>query len=238
MIRVVVLAMLLAAPMLPAVTMAPALAQAEAEFTTADLMQATALDTVFSQFGDTIAQTPQTEHLPVDADFLGAWRDTALETFDAARLQAELAGMIEGRFTADEMADLARFFESEFGTHITRAERAVTELPVDGQIAARDAGIALLADLADDPRRIEQVDQAMRLVGAEITRAMVGQSVRGMLMGMSMAGRQGDIAVPWEEIEAQLAQIMPAMNAEIESTQRAMMAYTYRDLSDAELDAY
>lgn len=238
-IRPLAFAILLALSPLPAVAASTITPAVEAEaFSTAQLMQATALDTVFAQFGQTVAETPKTQGIPGDAQFLRAWYDTALESFDPDTMQSGLSRMVDGKFSPDEMAEFATFYGSDFGRHVTEIERAVAILPAEAQMTARDEGVDLLADISSDSPRGKMLDRMMELVSADITRAMVGQSLRGMLLGMSMSQRRGDIEVPWSDIEAQLAQILPSMDAEIEGTQRALMAYAYRDLSDAELGTY
>jgi hypothetical protein len=67
---------------------------------------------------------------------------------------------------------------------------------------------------------------------------MVGQSVRAMLLGMAVSHQHGDIEVPWSEIDAQVTAMMPDLQARVSASQRALMAYAYRDLSDGDLDRY
>jgi hypothetical protein len=82
------------------------------------------------------------------------------------------------------------------------------------------------------------LDDLVQLVGAEISASMVGQSVRAMLVGMSVSHQQGNIEVPWSEIDAQVQAMMPALIEDVSRTQRAMMAYAYRNLSDDDLGRY
>jgi hypothetical protein len=114
----------------------------------------------------------------------------------------------------------------------------VQELSAEDQLAARDEGIKLLEEMPADAPRSVQIDEILELVSAEVGRAMLGQAMRAMLMSMSVAGATGDIVVPWEEIDAQLAQILPGVEAEVAMTQRAIMAYAYQDISDQDMETY
>ncbi|HHY49586.1 MAG TPA: DUF2059 domain-containing protein [Alphaproteobacteria bacterium] len=216
---------------------APAAAQSEATaLTTAELMRATALDEVFTQFGAAIEAAPREQAVPFNAAMHGAWVEAAREIFAADRMHGDLALALEDKFTTGDVATYAAFYAAPFGRRVTERERAIVALDPAAQLAARDVG-AELAEAAP-PERQGQVDEMLKLVSADISTQMVRESVRGMLIGMSVTGQRGDITVPWEEIDAQLEALMPGLEAEVAQTQRAMMFFAYRDFTDAELDEY
>jgi hypothetical protein len=235
---VVLLAAFAMPPTLPATAETPASAtRAAPAMTDEELMRVTALDEVFTEFGASIEQSPTQQGIPFPGSMAAAWTAAAREVFDAARMHRSLAEALAGKFSPADYEAFGAFFLSDFGTAVTEIERAVTTMPADRQMAARDAGIALSNEAAGT-RRAAQIEEMLALVGAEITRAMVRQSVRGMLIGMSMTDQQGDIEVPWEEIDAQLSLIMPGIEADVALTQQAMMYFAYRDLSDADVETY
>lgn len=234
-----VLALSLAPLALPDALIRPALAQTvptAEQMAVSELMRATALDVVFSQFAATIASTARTEEISNDAIFLKHWEATANSVFDAQTLHDRLARALEGKLSAEEQQKLGTFFRSDFGRRMTTLERNAALLGPAGQTAAIARGETLLAQAP--VIRSTQVDQLMELVSAEISAAMVGQSLRALLLGLSVSHQQGQIAVPWEEIDTQVQAMMPGLLIDIGHTQRAMMAYAYRDLSDDELDRY
>ncbi len=219
-------------PVLPPLV-SPARAQ---PFPTVEMMRATALDDVFTQFGASIAASARSEDISSDEIFLQHWEATAASVFDPALLHRQLLVSLEGRFSDAEQEALGAFFRSDFGQRMTELERVVARLEPAEQVRAVAEG-KRLSDEAGLVREL-QLDELMRLVGAEISAAMVGQSVRALLLGMSVSHQQGDIQVPWEEIDAQVKAMMPQLSAEVSRTQRALMAFAYRDLSDAELGRY
>ena len=239
-IRALVAVALLSAAATPSLSVRPASAASQnlADFTNADLMRATALDQIFSAFGETIAASAEAQGLPVSAKFQGIWKETAGEVFEATAMQRELAQSIDGKFTASELEELGRFFQSEFGQRITSIENAVQQLPADAQMAARDKGLALIEGTPSGSTRDEQFDEIMHLVSADIGRAMLGEAMRAMMVSMVVSRAQGDVEVPWDEIDAQLADILPNLELEVLTTQRAIMAYAYEPLSDSELEDY
>ena len=220
---------------LPAVAIRQAMAQSE-QAAISTLMRATALDVVFTQIAATIASSARTEEISSDAIFLKHWEATANSVFEAGRLHDRLARALEGKLSADEQAVLAAFFRSDFGVRMTELERRAARLGPTAQVSAISRGETLLA--AAPVIRSTQIDQLMELVSAEISAAMVGQSLRALLLGLSVSHQQGHIAVPWEEIDMQVKAMMPGLLLDIGQTQRAMMAYAYRELTDDELDRY
>jgi len=238
-VRALAIALCLASSSLPAFAVTPVTAQAEmAPMTTEELMTATALDKLFSTFAETIALSPEQQGVPLPEGFAETWRETAYAVFKADEMHGALAIAFEDRFSADELAELATFFRSDFGKRVTGLESAIQDLSTEDQLAARDEGIALLEDIPAEAKRTKQIDEIMDLVSADVGRAMLGQAMRAMMVSMAVAGATGDIEVPWEEIDAQVAQMLPGLEAEVSASQRALMAYAYQTLPDEELDTY
>lgn len=236
---VLILLVLLCQPGLGLLMPGSATAQAEtAIMSVTELMEAAALDEVFTQFGPAFEASPRLQGMPFDVVLDTAWVEAARETFDAGSMHAALAAALDDRFTSDEQRALSSFFHSGFGRRITALERSIHKLDPDAQLAAHTEGLSLLADIAEGSRRDLQYDEMATLVSADIALAMISQSMRGMLVGISLSEPRGDIEIPWQEIEAQVAEMLPAIEAEVAMMQRAIMAFAYRDLQDAELDIY
>jgi hypothetical protein len=233
----VLVAMLgLAAPILPALAQPLAAETRVAGFSVAELMQATALDTIFDQFGAAIAASARVSDISTDEIFLSHWEAAAASSFNGPALKARLTNGLDGKFSEDERTALGAFFRSDFGHHISELERAVARLDAEGQVHALDEGGRLSAGA--DAIRATQLDDLMELMSAEISGLMAGESMRALLVGLSLSQQRGDIQVPWEEINAQVEAMLPGLIAEHTKAQRAMMAYAYRELSHDELDRY
>jgi hypothetical protein len=205
--------------------------------TTDELMRATALDEVFTQFGPGIEAAPAEQGAVYSAAMQAAWTAAAREVFEPNRMHKSLARALDNKFEDEDYAAFGAFFNSDFGVRVVDIERAMAKMPPDAQLAARELGAALAAENSGN-RRSEQLEEMLKLVNADVANAMIRQSVRGMLIGMAMNNRQGDIQVPWEEIDAHLNAIMPEIEADVAVTQRAILYYAYRDLTEAELDVY
>ena len=236
-VRAFLLATALALPLLSVPTLPAALAQERTTaFTTAELMQAAGLDDVFTQFGAAIAASPHTQQITGDAIFIHHWEAAAKAVFDADAMHNRLAAALDGRFSDADRQVLADFFRSEFGRRITALERRTNLLPPEAQSGAIAEGRALVAGASET--RAVQLDEIMQLVSTEISGAMVAQSMRAMLLGMSVSNQHGDVKVPWEEIDAQVNAMLPGLRADVAVSQRAVLAFTYQGLSATELERY
>jgi len=207
-----------------------------ADFSVPELMHDTALDLVFDQFGAAIAASARVSDISTDEIFLSHWEAAAASSFNGAALRTKLAGMLDGKFSAEDRAALGEFFRSDFGQEISTLERAVAQLSVDDQAMALRDGATESADAG--AVRSTQLDELMKLMSAEISGVMAGQSMRALLLGMSVSHQRGDIEVPWQEIDAQVEAMMPSLLADHTRAQRSMMAYAYRGLTDDELERY
>lgn len=234
---VLISALLLAGPLAAPLALQPVVAAEEAPaISTAELMRVTALDVIFDQFAASIEAAPGQQAMPLNAALDAIWAETAREVFAADRMHAALEASLDDKLRPEDYEALADFFSSPFGREVTEVERAVTLLPPDAQEAARESGLALASEGSE--RRHAQIEEMLKLVSADISIGIVRESVRGMLIGMSVNAQQGEIVIPWEEIDLQLEAIMPAIEADIAATQRALMFFAYRDFSAQDLDTY
>lgn len=202
----------------------------------AALMQATALDDVFSQFGAGIAAQARLDEISTDQVFLAHWHATADKVLDAETLSRRLSQALSGRISTGEETELNLFFMSPLGRRISVLERDVAQLAPPAQREAIYLGQGLVNAVA--PGRRLLLDRLMALSSTEISRAMVCQSVRAMLVGLAIAHQRAPIELPWADIDAQVAAMQPGLVSELGTEQRALMAYAYRGLTDADLTQY
>lgn len=230
-------ALLALAPVSLLPTVAPAQSLAPVP-SSADLLQAAAMDQIFTQFGPTFETAPANSPVPLPAGMAEVWRQTARQVFEAERMHADLVDALEGRFSAAEAATIMDFFGSPAGRRVSATDRAMMLLDAERLQHAIAAGEDVLSRLGRDSRRRQQLDEMLELAGADISVAMTAQSLRGMFVAIALAPQRGDdIEIPWSEIDAQLDLVLGDVEADIAATQLALAAFSYRDISEAELDA-
>src|SRR5690606_12497674 len=80
-------------------------------------------------------------------------------------------------------------------------------------------------------------DEVMRLSGAEVSFAMLGESLRGMALGLQLSNK-GDVALSWEEIDASVSTQLSGIEESLADATRATLALTSAELSAADLVYY
>lgn len=202
--------------------------------TSSDLIHTIGLDNVFVQFGRAIAGSPRQRGI-ADPRFLETWESTALRAFGDGRLNARLEQRLSRILSDTELAGIDGFLASPFGQRVSRLEQATQSIAADQQVAALAKGQALYWRVSE--RRKAQLEELLSLSGAEMTFAVIGESIRGMALGLKLSSG-GDIETPWEEIDNAVKLQLGGMRESLAEAARGTLAYTYSDLTDAELEAY
>jgi hypothetical protein len=200
----------------------------------AEVMRSMGLDQLFVQFGRNMASGPRGQGV-TDEDFLAAWEGATRDIFAREELNSRLVRMLDRGLDAAELACVQDFLASPFGSRVTWLEQRAQATPPENQIAAIARGQTLY--LKAPPGRRALLEELLVLSGAEVTFAMLGESIRGMAVGRHLLAR-GDFDIPWEEIDALVAARLAGMRQSLAEASRGALALTYHELSDAELTAY
>jgi hypothetical protein len=190
---------------------------------------------LFARFGQSIAASARQQGM-TDERFVSAWEVTALEAFSDGRLDREFAVRVSAEVDPTDLQSIAMFLGSPFGTKVTALEHATQTVPETEKLGVIAKGQMLYWRISD--RRRQQLDELMTLSGADVGFTMVAESLRGMAIGLHLSRADGDLMVPWAEIDAEVAAQLGGINESLTEAARAALAYTYEPLSDDELEAY
>jgi len=200
----------------------------------AELQKLTGLDTYFDglgeQWGATGAQGIK------DEEVREAWRRAAAESFVADTMRRDAIAGLEGGLTEADRSALLAFYRTDFAGKLLSAENAAQSIGSDV-----DAGKAVLAAATAERRNL--LHSLAEATGVELAEQMFIDSLHSMMLAevLSLANN-GESPIPWdlvnEKIDAQLKLIVPTMQKQIREADEATTAFTYRDLSDAELQRY
>ena len=205
-----------------------------AELAAEALMRQAGMDSLFRDFGATLALSPR-RHGVGDERFLSAWEKSTTTAFADAALNRRLADRLGDALSEREMSGIGSFLASPLGLRLAGLERATREIAPERQIETLAKGKTLYF-VAPEPRRT-RFDEVMRLSGAEMSFAMLGESLRGMALGLRLSAR-GDIALSWAEIDAEITARLTGLEDSLVDATRSTLAFTYADLSDDDLEAY
>lgn len=213
-----------------------AAAMAGEEFDARALMLATGLDEIFDGVDEGMDAIAEADPLAGNPRVAEAVKRAARAAFVSSQMHDRLAAVLDGKFSAPELADLEAFYSGSLGVEVTELERAAGRLGLKEREAAVAEGNAILSRTA--PERVALYDTMFELVSRELQDAMMRHTMRAMMISFVVGTRGSDIAIPWDEIDAQVDQLLPIYVAELEVEQRAMGAYIYRTVSDADMQAY
>ncbi|WP_084658912.1 DUF2059 domain-containing protein [Pseudooceanicola batsensis] len=170
------------------------------------------------------------------ADFGAQWTLMAKDVFDVQDMQADALDILSQTLDDAALAHAADFYASDLGRRLVEAENASHMRDRDDK---RDEGGRLLADLRDeDPERVEILGRMLDAIGSD------EQSLRAaheLEIRFLMAAQQaGVIRLRLDEEGLRAAQAEQAEET-IEAMRisgLAASAATYRDFSNADLEAY
>ncbi|OWU83612.1 hypothetical protein ATO6_17230 [Oceanicola sp. 22II-s10i] len=169
-------------------------------------------------------------------DFGASWTRLASEVFDVAKMQEMGVDILQNALSDEALAEAADFYASDLGQRLVEAEnRSHMEARDDRQ----GEGEALMAEMMQsDPERVAIIDRMMRAIGSTESSLDAANEVQiRFLMAAAAAGivtlktdEEGMRAIQAEQREEALEMIR-------QSGMRGS-AYTYRDFSNADLEAY
>lgn len=200
----------------------------------ADVVRSMGLDQIFTQFGRSIAQGPRRQGV-TDEHFLAAWEPLTRDVFARRELNERLTAMLDRRLDRVDLAGVQDFLTSPFGSRVTGLEQQAQAIPPEQQVAAIARGQVLY--LQAGRARQALLEELLKLSGAEVTFAVLGESLRGLAVGMHIVAH-GDLHIPWEEIDALVDARLAGMRESLAEASRGALALTYAELSDDELAEY
>jgi hypothetical protein len=173
---------------------------------------------------------------PVDAKFLQAWAEAVPNTYKAEKLLTFIDEGLQKLLTPEDERALLAHYNSPLGRRITALEIKNSDLQAKAEAEAYAQ--KLLADPsahADRLARYQEIDKAVGGTTMAVEMAMGMQLALQVGMISAMNGPK-DFDIP--AIKAALEKTRFAVAQQIASMVLTSFAYTYRDLSNKELNAY
>jgi hypothetical protein len=175
--------------------------------------------------------------LGVDPKVFGApWTRMADEVFDTDLMRAAAEDILAQTLDDALLNHGAEFYATDLGQRLVAAENASH---MDDDEATREKGRALVADMVAEgsPRLalLRRMNQAVDVGGTSV-RALQEIQFR-FLIAASAAGLL-DLRVDPGDLRAIMAQQEGEMRRAIQASALAGAAWTYRDFTDAEVEAY
>lgn len=170
-------------------------------------------------------------------EMLSALRAAARESFSPAAMHDDLVRGIAARLTVGEMRKALVWLDTDLGRRMTRAEEVASEQLTPEMLQSYAEGIRrrplsakrseLIAGLAAATRAVEGTANIIEGVALGIAVGMDSMQPVQKRLGMATLSEQLRQQMPPDKIREAIGAVTPVM-----------YAYTYRDVSDVDLEAY
>jgi hypothetical protein len=215
-----------------------ALAQSdEAAATAHRLMIQSGLSVQLRGYSDQVAADIRQNSAQLDASIVAGLVDAAKEAFRPDLLQQDIAVRVAKKLTVGDMKAALAWLETDAGKRLTRAEElASTSLDAE-RLGAYAEGLktkplaakrqALISDLMSTTGAVRMAAATAETMALGLAIGMDSLQPRERRLGAATLRARIRQAMPPEKMQAAFAQQLPVV-----------YAYTYRDISDADLAAY
>lgn len=170
-------------------------------------------------------------------ELLGALRAAAKESFSPAAMHDDLVRGIAARLTVGEMRKALVWLDTDLGRRMTRVEELASEQLTAEMLQSYGEGMKrrplsakrseLIAGLAAATKAVEGTANIIEGVALGIALGMDSMQPVQKRLGMATLSEQLRQQMPPDRIREAIGAVTPVM-----------YAYTYRDVSDADLEAY
>lgn len=205
------------------------------------LAQLTGVDRAFDNLAGSLAEqgnaiASQGQVIGDKDTFVATWRNAAQAAFAPDKLKAAYAKRLTGKLAPNESIAVEDFFRSKLGRRMVAAEASANTSEAQQAMIAQAK--ELMERLAKDSKRkaaLNRVSRSIKLEEMTIKAAM--NMSRAVLIGLSSAGASGQ-RMTLEEIMEAIEKQRPQIAAEISAVMALTLAYVYRELPVADVNAY
>lgn len=164
-----------------------------------------------------------------------AMRNAAAQSFQAAPMLEKVRARLAGELTAGQISDTQAWLDTPLGRRITDLENASNEPEAMVKMQA------YAEELAKRPAPTSRLRLIRDLILATGAQEMMNQITEAVIMATALgfnAAQPKQQQMPTELLRQQIKSGMPEIQKQTEQFAMSMMLYTYRSLSDTEVDSY
>ncbi len=159
----------------------------------------------------------------------------ARSAFDAKAIHASVQAYLRSNLSEKDMKDVLEWLESPLGAKITKLEEAASTAKAHEEMRA--IGPKLLQENQGSARtdRLMKLDKAIGVTRSSVNTIMNLQLA--MITAMS-AAMEADKRPAFEDVQELVKRNQPQMQAAMSRRVQIQFLYSYRELSDEEIDGY
>lgn len=226
---------LLLAPMLALIVLAAPLHAAERGRVEA-FLNVTGFDVALDSIALTASNAPAMLGMPVD-EFGDDWKRLAGQVFDTDVMRGIALDILEATLSDDALTHAAGFYATDLGQRLVEAENASH---LDGDTDAKQQqGREIVAGLVESGSgRLELIKRMNLAVNASGSSVLALQEIQIRFLLAADAAGVIKLKVDADGLRAMMKSQEPGMRLSIQKSALAGAAFTYRYLSDDDIDAY
>ncbi len=176
--------------------------------------------------------------LGIDPDGFGSdWSRLTSEVFDTEDMHETAVSILEQTLSDEALAHAVEFYASDLGQRLVEAENAAH---MDDDDDTKDAeGQKIVSDLIKDgSTRVESLKRMNRAVDASGTSLRALQEIQIRFLLAASASGVIELQMNADELREFMKQQEPELRRSLQISALSNAAYTYKDFSDADVDAY
>lgn len=184
------------------------------------------------------AQVPalREQGMAIEPEFEIAWNEAALRSFQTEKIVPAMAATVSELLSETDLRQLVEFYDTPFAKRIVQFE-------IDGAHPNKQAAAKAYAEtLATNPKEYakrmalyKELDEA-----AGLTNLAINLSIKmaiAIQSGMMSSGKM-PMQLTYEELKQAIEQQRPMLQQQATADIYAIMTYTYRDMTEAEMQSY
>ena len=184
------------------------------------------------------ASSSAPDMLGIDPGEFGAeWKRLTEEVFDTGEMRELAVTILEQTLSDDALTHAVEFYASDLGQRLVEAENASHMIEDDE--AKQLEGQAIIAELVKKGSgRVESLKRMNRAIDSDGTALRALQEIQIRFLLAASAAGVIDLQLDADELRALMKQNEAALRGALQLSALAGAAYTYKDFSDAEIEAY
>jgi Uncharacterized protein conserved in bacteria (DUF2059) len=196
----------------------------------------TGFDVALDSISQSAANAPAMLGLK-DEEFSNEWNLLAARVFNQKVMRKLAIDILEVTLSDEALTHAAGFYASDLGQRLVAVENA-SQLMQDDE-AKRAEGQRIVADLvAAGAPRLELIKRMNRAVGGADFSVQALQEIQVRFLLAASAAGVIALRVDAEELRAMMQEQSGGLRLSLQKSALVGAAYTYRDMSDADIEAY